>query len=241
MPRLNAMPARSCLLHALLAVWLFAQPAFGEGEPNSPTLRDQLHALAREHGFTLRGSERIENEPSSPVSASDLVADLKSLLHRYNYVMRQDMAGQVAEINILELRIKPAVSPHGLAIATTRIGSHHLVETILTGPRGARRKLRLIVDTGATSIVLPTSLIAELGFDGPDLSPGWADTAGGRTRSMIGRLRSVAVGRARRRDVMVAFIEDELIGDKALLGMSFLGHFRITIGQAENVLYLAEK
>jgi aspartyl protease family protein len=72
-------------------------------------------------------------------------------------------------------------------------------------------------------------MIPQLGFGDTDLSDGWTETAGGRVKAKAGRLASVMVGHARAQDVVVTFIDDERIGDKALLGMSFLSHFRLTI------------
>ena len=64
----------------------------------------------------------------------------------------------------------------------------------LTGPDGTAHDLRLIVDTGATSVVLPASWIDRLGFLPEELSPGMAHTAGGQVATQIGRLQAVAIG-----------------------------------------------
>ena len=45
---------------------------------------------------------------------------------------------------------------------------------------------------------------------------------------MLASLRSVRVGDAEARDVAVTFVEDGQLGGKQLLGMSFLGRFRMT-------------
>ncbi len=121
---------------------------------------------------------------------------------------------------------------------TTRKGSQHLVEATLVGPTGAWRKLPLIVDTGATNVVLPRSMASELGFGDADLSEGTAETAGGRVKARAGWLASVSVGQAKVQDVAVTFIDDEQIGDKALLGKSFLNHFRLTIEESGDRIIL---
>ena len=96
----------------------------------------------------------------------------------------------------------------------------------------------LMVDTGATRIVLPESMTRTLGFSDKDLKSGWTQTANGKVRTEQGILRSVQVGRAIVDDVAVNFVADEALGKNALLGMSFLGRFRITIDERNERLIL---
>ncbi len=234
------------LVTAALAVMLSLQVAAGlwspaaiAGElPAAASLREELRRLAAEHDFRLRGSGQIEETARAEAGAGDLRSRLRALLGGYNYVMRQGPGGKVTELNILGPRPAAASGLEAFTIATTRIGRHYLVQATLTGPTGRRTRQPLILDTGATSIVLPTSMIPLLGFLDGDLQDGWAETAGGRRRTRVGRLAQVTVGRATRRNVRVAFIADEFIGDKALLGMSFLDHYEITLRPSENRLLL---
>ncbi len=57
----------------------------------------------------------------------------------------------------------------------------------------------------------------------------------------LGKLNSVQVGHAHVRDVAVGFIEDEKIGEQHLLGMSFLGRFRLTIDDEGNRIILSPR
>jgi aspartyl protease family protein len=114
-------------------------------------------------------------------------------------------------------------------VKTERRGRQHVVEAELVGPNGARHMVRLVVDTGASTVVLPSSMIAPLGFRVEKLEEDEAETANGTVDVKMGTLRSVRVGQAKVSDVSVGFIEDEQIGDQHLLGMSFLGRFRLTI------------
>jgi Aspartyl protease len=64
-------------------------------------------------------------------------------------------------------------------IETRREGPRHVVEAEVTGPGGKAIRAPLLIDTGATSIVLPSSMIPPLGLKDSDLRSGQAQTAGG--------------------------------------------------------------
>ena len=206
-------------------------PIAVSAQSQEEALRQQLRSLAANEGFNVIGLERIGDETPPRASGDDPLRRLRVLLQGYNYIAAYDAEGKVTEIRILDRRPAPVANSDQFRIETTRRGAHHLVEATLVGPTGAWRKLSLILDTGATNVVLPSSMISQLGFGDTDLSDRWTETAGGRVKAKAGRLASVMVGHATVHDVEVTFIDDEQIGDKALLGMSFLSHFRLTIDE----------
>jgi clan AA aspartic protease (TIGR02281 family) len=120
-----------------------------------------------------------------------------------------------------------------------------LAEIVETGPNGRRQTMALTLDTGATTIVLPREMIRLLGFQAKDLRDGWSRTAAGRVPIKLGRLRTVKVGHALAKDVAVAFPAGEAGTDPddelALLGMSFLKRFRLTIEDAKDQIILMAK
>ena len=140
---------------------------------------------------------------------------------------------------------QPAPNGDGILIRTRRSGAHHVVQGALSGPNGEVVAVELLVDTGATVIVLPESLIVPLGFENTDLRPGRAQTARGVVRTKNGRLERVAIGSesssAERDDVPVAFVHDRYIGGMALLGMSFLGQFQVMIDDRAEEIMLIER
>ncbi len=227
-----------CLLRALVVASALSVPMAVNAQSRDETLREQLRSLAANEGFNVAGLERIGDELTPRALDNDPVGRLRILLQGYNYIAAYDAEGKITEIRILDRRPPPEATSNQFRIETTRRGSHHLVEATLVGPTGAWRKLRLIVDTGATNVVLPSSMISQLGFGDTDLSDGWTETAGGRVKAKAGRLASVMVGHATAQDVVVTFIDDERIGDKALLGMSFLSHFRLTIEESGDGIML---
>ena len=227
-----------CLLRALVVASALSVPMAVNAQSRDETLREQLRSLAANEGFNVTGLERIGDELTPRALDNDPVGRLRILLQGYNYIAAYDAEGKITEIRILDRRPPPEATSNQFRIETTRRGSHHLVEATLVGPTGAWRKLSLIVDTGATNVVLPNSMISQLGFSDTNLSDGWTETAGGRVKAKAGRLASVMVGHATARDVVVTFIDDKWIGDKALLGMSFLSHFRLTMEESGDGIML---
>lgn len=209
--------------------------------PQSGTLRAQIEELAARENFEVLGLDAVEGAAVDD-AARGLAARLRGLLRGYNYMLLYGESGAPRALRILGPQPSPGQvpSPHH-AVPTARQGPHHLVEAELTGPTGARRRVTLIVDTGATTVVLPRSLIAPLGFDDGVLRDGWSETANGRVAIKSGRLQTVRVGTATADDIAVAFIADDRLGAKRLLGMSFLGRFRVTLDDTEDQITLVAK
>ncbi|MFQ5774552.1 MAG: TIGR02281 family clan AA aspartic protease [Kiloniellaceae bacterium] len=223
----------------MILVCALAAPALAEVPEGG--LQAQLRTLAEAEGVAVKGIERVGEASAREMEGGNLAARLKSLLFGYNYMLMHDSAGNIAEVRILGVERPAAAIPSRFAVPATRRGPHHEVDAVLVGPTGAWRQLPLILDTGASTIVLPASTIGRLGFRAADLEDGMAETAGGQVKAKVGRLASVTVGQAVVRDVAVLFIEDARIGGKALLGMSFLDHFRLTIDDAGQQIILTRK
>ncbi len=222
----------------LLGALLFVTAAVS-AEPAS--LRGQIEELAAREKFEVLGLDAVEGAAVED-AAGDLGRRLQGLLRGYNYMLLYGKSGAPRALRILGPQPPPSQVPSPRhAVPTARQGLHHLVEAELTGPTGARRRVTLIVDTGATTVVLPRSLIAPLGFDEGALRDGWSETANGRVAIKSGRLQSVRVGTATAHDIAVAFIADDRLGAKRLLGMSFLGRFRVTLDNTEDQIILVAK
>jgi len=198
-------------------------------------LRAQIESLASRHGFAVDGLERIEAGPAKALAGGSLNRDLRAILGDYNYLLVHDPDGEIRQLRIFGIK-SPAPPRH--VVRTTRRGTHHLVETELVGPTGKWQTFSLMLDTGASIIVLPNSMIEELGFRLEDLRRGTANTANGPVPIRLGKLRQVRIGQARVNEVAVGFVADDRIGERYLLGMSFLNHFRVTIDDRANRLTL---
>lgn len=235
-------------VHALLILvglaWagLAAAQDTDEGlQDTDESLKSQVDALASRAGFTVIGLERIGEASASPITEGSPSWQIEELLKGYNYIIVHDANGGIHELRILNPRSSAGPVPRRGVVTSERQGSQHTVEAELVGPTGMKRTVRLVVDTGASTVVLPSSMIEPLGFSEEELEDDEAETANGTVAVKTGTLRSVRVGQARAGDVSVGFIADERIGDQHLLGMSFLGQFRLTIDDKTNQIVLLPK
>jgi aspartyl protease family protein len=203
-------------------------------------LGDQVSGLAAAHGFAVSGLERLGDAPGKLVEGGPR-AQLKALLQGFNSVIVDSGTGGIEKVFILSAKLPAAEVVRGARVKTTRRGNHHVVKAVLIGPSGARRTASLMVDTGASTVVLPKSMSRALGFRDVELRQGWSQTANGRMRTLQGRLHSVQVGQAVVQNVAVNFVDDQGLGGNLLLGMSFLGRFRVTFDDEDRSLILINK
>ncbi len=221
------------LLMAAVFAWSGAPPA----EATPPNLQAQVHELAVTYGFSVRGLDKLGDDPGKRVHG-DPREQLDVLLSAFNHVLLADDSGDIDTV-IITSRVRPdGPMRQGITVKTTRLGLHHAVRATLIGPAGNPQSLMLLVDTGATMIVLPQTMSRTLGFSERDLRNGWSQTANGKVRTEQGILQSVQVGQAIVKDVAVNFVDDGGLDGNALLGMSFLGRFRITIDEENARLIL---
>lgn len=225
------------LVFAVLAS-LLATPS-GATE-QATDLRTQIQALAEHHGFTVVGLKKLAEEPAKSVEGA-AGNQLRELLRNYNYLLIHDDLGHIDEVLITSRRRPATEVARGYQVKTIRRGGHHLVKAVLLGPSGVRRTASLIVDTGASDVVLPHSMSRQLGFNQAQLRDGWSQTANGRVRTKRGVMTSVQVGQVEAANVTVNFVDDEALGGVMLLGMSFLGRFEVTFDDENDRLVLVNK
>lgn len=213
----------------------------GTAGSSEGTLRQRLLDLAAENGFTIRGLELVDAEsPAPPARGGGVKTQIASLLADYNFVLVQDGAEGVRRVVITSRKVPVSALPQHAAIRTTRRGEYHFVEARLSGPRGPGLRIQLLVDTGASMLVLPSSMIDALGYALDDLQPGVAQTANGKVDAYVASLDTVQVGAVVAHDVGVSFVDDDKLGGQGLLGMSFLGRFKLTIDDSRNRILLTE-
>ncbi len=221
---------RASLAVLALFAWTLSPPL------TAADLRSALVALSEEHDFTIKGLDTLGTASASPTSGP-LRERLATLLKRFNHVL-EGTPPNVERVIILGAK---TAATNAFAVPTTRRGSQHIVRATLTGDRGRDRKLALMVDTGASTIVLPSSMIATLGFKERELPERLSRTANGPVTGRVARLTRVTVGGAVATDVEVLFIDDAALGDIHLLGMSFLDNFAVTLDESSNRLLLAPR
>jgi aspartyl protease family protein len=212
------------LVALMISLWVFsASPA----RVTEITLRAQLEVLATKYGFIISGLDQISAGATQKSGEGNVEDRLKALLEDYNFVVIAPSPGKIEKIIITSLKQPPDkryVSPY---VLTTRVGAQHRVQAVITGPNNQDQDVELVVDTGASTVVLPASMSRQLGFQPEDLVDGIAQTASDRVKAKLG--------------IKVTLIPDDRLGNTLLLGMSFLERFKVTIDDARNELILLAK
>lgn len=233
---------RLVLVAVIAAFGLAGDPGKGSGEP-APTLRQAITVLAETENIALSGLTKIEeSRPAPSIDQAGTVRDrIAALLDQFNYVVGTDSAGNVRRIVILGMQNNAPALPRTITVATRKSGHHHLVSAVLVGAAGKRVQSVMMIDTGASHIVAPESMAADLGFAPEDLHPSAVQTANGRTTAHLGTLTALEIGHQWITEVPVAFMPDAQLGGHVLLGMSALNRFTLTLDDARNLLVLTPR
>jgi aspartyl protease family protein len=201
------------------------------------TLSEQLAQIAARYGFAIKGLEKVEEMPARSVQG-EIPQRLAKLLSEYNHVIIGSPQSGIERVIILSRKQPRPPLPNEVVVSTEQQGAHHFVEATLLGPNGAQLQLRLMVDTGATLVVLQDSKAKVLGFSTDNLETRKIQTANGQLTAKVGRLTSLRIGAESVAEVEVAFIEDNLLGENALLGMNVLSRYRMTLDDENDVMTL---
>jgi len=129
------------------------------------------------------------------------------------------------------------LSPPTIMVPLQRIGSLFVVSLTINHTREAR----LIVDTGASHTILSRRIALDLGlYADTQATPVTMQTVGGPVRGEVVPIESIQVAEAEVRGTAAAIYDlpDAPAGVEGLLGLSFLGHFRVTIDTVHNQLML---
>ena len=250
-----AVLARVCLGATLLAA--------AEVQAERVDVGAELERLMGIHGFNMRPADLASaREVEGRAEGEALIPRLRTLLENFDHVIVQAPGGGVERVLILGEKapyVPPPPAPADrpgrargrgrrraaaegdIVLDSQRKGSSHAVTLTLEGSGGRRMQRMLLLDTGADYVVLPSSLIAPLAIPPNALRSQPVQTANGTVEAQIGKLTAVWLGGQRITDVDAAFIEDERLGGNALLGMSVLGRFRVTIDDDANQIVLGSK
>lgn len=217
--------------------FLFAVLLILTGPVSGAGLKSQLESLAGEHGFELSG-EAVLGGASAVDAQGDLAERINRMLSGFNHVVIRSAQGAVSRVLILgPIRSAPPPSDQ-IVIKTKRLGSHHTLTATLIGADGSEIERQLIVDTGSTFVVLPSSLADSLRMDRASLSTRELQTVAGRVTALVGNLHALRIGGKEIRNVAAAFIADADIGENLLLGMSALNRFQVTFDDQQDRLIL---
>lgn len=248
-----------------VSILIVVLPWTGQARCEQVDVAEELERLMAIHGFSMRGGD-IEGtrEVRGRAEGAELVQRLRTLLEGFDHIIVQRPGGGVERLLILgekaayvppepmvvekdksdpaEEGDEQAAPAEGeIVLETRRQGASHAVILAVEGDNGKRVQRVLLLDTGADYVVLPTSLIPQLGIPASALSTQPVQTANGRVEAQLGKLAAVWIGERRVEGVDAAFIADDRLGNSGLLGMSLLGRFRVTIDDEHNRVVLAGK
>ncbi|CAH9018589.1 TIGR02281 family clan AA aspartic protease [Candidatus Nitrosacidococcus sp. I8] len=205
------------------------------------SLAEELGEIGVREHILIKGLERTRDIPALPLVQGSLQRQIQKLLVDFNYILVHTADNQrIKEILILsEKTAAPPVFPNKIVLNTTRSGTHHLVQVSIQGI-GTAITIPLLVDTGASLVVLPTSAMPKLGLNPNQLKDQEIQTANGALQAKLSQLKILTLGSEKIPNVEAAFIEDQLLGSYGLLGMNVLRHYVITIDDQKNQIVLSK-
>jgi len=194
------------------------------------SLQDRLH-------IQITGLEKLGDEPEARVSGS-LEQQLQQALASYNHIVSRNAKGQIEQVVILNKKQK---TDDRIVLPTRYQDGHFLISVSVSGNGSLWQTLDLMIDTGADVIVLPESMIDDLGMAEDKLIHQEMQTANGKVIAKVGTLQEVRMAGEILENVDVAFIDDRLLGKDGLLGMSALGRYKLVIDDQSKLITLFKK
>ena len=220
---------------ALLLITLATQAQSGEAAED---LFSQILSLQSQMKIKITGMERIQNE-EKVITRGNPEQQIEQLLASFNHIVTRDAQGQIERIVIVNKKQKTEIER--IVLPTTHQGNHFMVSVTLSGDGSIWQTVDMIIDTGADLVVLPESMIAQLGLTNSTFTHQKMQTANGTTDAKIGKLQTIKIAGETVENVEVAFIADHLLGKNKLLGMSVLGRYQLNIDDTSQVITLFKK
>ena len=237
MPTIDPLIPVSKYLHltAIFFLILFAISAQAE---DADDLFSQIQSLQSQMDIKITGLERIQNE-EKVFARGSLEQQIEQVLASYNHIISRNTNGQIERIVIVNKKQKTEVER--IVLPTTQLGNHFMVSVAISGNGSNWQTVDMIIDTGADLVVLPESMIAQLGLADSTFIRKKMQTANGTTDAKIGKLQELRIAGETVENVEVAFIADQLLGKNCLLGLSVLGRYQINIDDKSQLITLFKK
>jgi clan AA aspartic protease (TIGR02281 family) len=225
-------------LIAISSFVLFASSAHAQDTEDTGDMFQQIQSLQSRMDIQITGLERIQNGEKVMTSGS-LEQQIEQLLASYNHIISRNTKGQIERIVIINKKQK--TEPGRIVLPTSLQGNHFIVSVAISGNGSVWQNLDMIIDTGADLVVLPESMIDQLGLADSTFTRQKMQTANGTTEAKIGMLQELKIAGETVENVKAAFIPDSLIGKNSLLGMSVLGRYQINIDDKTQLITLFKK
>jgi len=140
-------------------------------------------------------------------------------------------------LNLIEAQTAKA-SANAEPITLSRHGNNLLTKVLFNNQIYGN----LLLDTGASLTVITPQLLQELSLNhGSPLRTAWFNTANGVVEAPIYRIERLSIGGQTVDQLEVAVMDLNNHHINGLLGMNYLQHFRFSIDQQNNVLYLSPR
>jgi aspartyl protease family protein len=217
---------------------LLALNAHAQNTEDADDLFQQIQSLQSQMNIQITGLERIQNE-EKVITSGSLEQQIQQLLATFNHIISRNAKGQIERIVIINKKQKPEVNR--IVLPTSLQGNHFMVSVAISGNGRIWQTLDMIIDTGADLVVLPESMIDQLGLADSTFTRQQMQTANGMTEAKIGMLQELKIAGETVENVEVAFITDRLLGKNSLLGMSVLGRYQINIDDKSQSITLFRK
>jgi aspartyl protease family protein len=217
---------------------LIAFSAHAQDAEDPGGLLEQIQSLQSRMNIQITGLERIRNEEKVMTSGS-LEQQIEQVLAPYNHIISRNAKGQIERIVIINKKQKTEVDR--IVLPTSLQGNHFMVPVAISGDGSNWQNLDMIIDTGADLVVLPESMINQLGLADSAFTKRTMQTANGMTEAKIGILKELKIAGETVENIEAAFIADSLLGKNRLLGMSVLGRYQINIDDKTQLITLFKK
>jgi aspartyl protease family protein len=201
-------------------------------------LYSQILSLQSQTAIQIIGMERIENEPKV-VTRGNTEQQIQQLFASYNHIVSRNTKGQIERIVIVNKIQKHEVER--IVLHPSHQGNHMIVPVSISGDGRVWQTVDMLIDTGADLVVLPESLINQLGLGEKPFTKANIQTANGMVEAKITQLQELKIAGESVENVQTAFVPDSLLGGNKLLGMSVLGRYQLTIDDQDKTITLFKK
>ena len=123
-------------------------------------------------------------------------------------------------------------------VKTRKRGRNHFISATLRSETGVEFDVSLMIDTGASIVVLPESMMSDLGIDYSQAVTRNVQTVNGITEALYSQVAALTIGEETINHIDVAFIADDLLGGTKLLGMNVLNNYTVTLNDKKQTLTL---
>ena len=225
-------------LFKVMGLCLISTIAIATNSQQDEDLYSQIQSLAEQHQFTVKGLDNIGDAETISV-AGTVEQQLALLMAGFNHIIIRNDNTDIERLVILGEKTANHLGRIVVPIVTKN--NHYFINASIKGTDNIWIDLELLIDTGANSMVLPLSKMNELKLSIEDMKKTQLQTVNGKVDAYTGQLPALEVGNEIVENIAVAFVEDNLMGEYSLLGMSFLGKYRFAIDDVKNQILLERK